>query len=274
MQPSRRTPAVAWRSHGPMQAQRAVPEETAIAFTYDGGSYAVMMATPDDLADFAIGFSLNEGVVHAPGEIDRLEVVEQELGIELRMWLTEPRASHFGARRRRIAGPTGCGLCGLESLAEAMRPAPRVEDEASFAPEAILRALEALAPVQALNRETHAVHAAAFFRPGGELVAVREDVGRHNAIDKLGGALARAGIAGNGGFIVVTSRLSVEMLQKTAVIGAPLLVAVSAPTALAIRTAEAAGITLAAVARGDGFEIFTHARRIRCEEANVCEHVA
>jgi FdhD protein len=271
---SLRVPSLAWRCHGVQTLERAVPEEVAVAFTYDGGSYAVMMATPADLEDFAVGFSLDEGVIASPDEIERLEVIEEELGVELRMWLAEPRASELGTRRRHMAGPTGCGLCGIESLAEAMRPAPRVASDAAFSPAAILRALDALAPAQALNRETRAAHAAAFFSADGELVMLREDVGRHNALDKLGGALARTGIATADGFVVVTSRVSVEMAQKTAVIGAPLLVAVSAPTALAIRIAEQAGITLAAVARSDGFEIFTHAERIRREEPDVREHVA
>jgi FdhD protein len=271
---SLRVPSLAWRRHGVQTLERAVPEESAVAFTYDGGSYAVMMATPADFEDFAVGFSLDEGVIASPEEIDRLEIIEEELGVELRMWLAEPRSSELGARRRHMAGPTGCGLCGIESLAEAMRPAPRVAEGVAISPAAILRALDALAPAQALNRETRAVHAAAFFRPDGEFVVLREDAGRHNALDKLAGAVARAGIRAAHGFVVVTSRVSVEMVQKTAAIGAPLLVAVSAPTALAIRTAEAAGITLAAIARDDGFEVFTHAERIRREVSDVRDHVA
>jgi FdhD protein len=271
---SLRVPSLAWRRHGVQTLERAVPEETAVAFTYDGGSYAVMMATPADLEDFAIGFSLDEGVIAAPEEIERLEVIEGDLGIELRMWLAEPRASELGTRRRHMAGPTGCGLCGIESLAEAMRPAPPVADGTAFTSAAILHALDALAPAQALNRETRAAHAAAFFSVDGEFVMLREDVGRHNALDKLAGAIARAGLRAADGFVVVTSRVSVEMVQKTAAIGAPLLVAVSAPTALALRTAEAAGITLAAIARDDGFEVFTHAERIRHEVSNVRDHVA
>jgi FdhD protein len=274
MAASVRIPSLAWRRHGGQTVDRAVPEETAVAFTYDGGSYAVMMSTPDDLADFAVGFSRNEGVVNSPDEIERLEIIEGDLGIELRMWLAEPRSSDFGAGRRHMAGPTGCGLCGIESLAEAVKPSPRVTVDACFDPDAILRALDALAPAQTLNRETRAAHAAAFFRPDGDLVCLREDVGRHNALDKLAGALARAATSDADGFVVVTSRVSVEMVQKTAMIGAPLLVAVSAPTALAIRTADAAGITLAAVARGDGFEVFTHAERIYREETDVRNHVA
>jgi FdhD protein len=251
-----------WRRQGLASGERAIPEETAVSFTYNGGSYAVMMATPQDLEDFAYGFSLTEGVITSTDEIARLEVVEQDLGIELRVWLAEPRGAIYGERRRHLAGPTGCGLCGIESLAEAMRPPHVVGSKATFHPNDIMAALEALAPAQALNRETRAVHAAAFWSPDRGLAVVREDVGRHNALDKLAGALAQRHISATGGFVLFTSRVSVEMIQKAAAIGVPLVVAVSAPTALALRMAETAGITLIAVARNDGFEIFTHPHRI------------
>lgn len=252
-----------WRSQGVTAGKRVVPEETAVAFSYEGGTYAVMMATPQDLEDFALGFSLTEGLVSSAADIRQLEIVAHDAGIELRMWLVEPRAAALSERRRHLAGPTGCGLCGIESLEEAVRTLPRALDGPQFEAAEIMRALESLGPRQELNRQTRAVHAAAFWHPDKALAAVREDVGRHNALDKLAGALLRDGVPRHNGMVLLTSRVSVEMVQKTAIIGAPLIAAVSAPTALAIRTAEKAGITLAAVARTDGFEIFAHPQRIK-----------
>ncbi len=263
-----------WRHHGAADGTRIIPEETAIAFTYEGGSYAVMMATPQNLEDFAVGFSVTEGLAASPADIRQLDIVEHAAGIELRMWLSEPRAGALNERRRHLAGPTGCGLCGIESLDEAVRTPARVRQGDTFTPAEIMRALEALAPRQELNRQTRAVHAAAFWQPGSGLLAVREDVGRHNALDKLVGALSRDRVPGHSGMVLLTSRVSVEMVQKTAAVGAPLLVAVSAPTALALRTAETAGITLVAVARGDGFEIFTHPQRIKETAKEAATNVA
>jgi FdhD protein len=252
-------------------ADRVVPEEVAVAFTYNRMAHAVMMATPADFEDFAVGFSLAEGVVKSAADLSSLDVVVTELGVELRMWIDAGPASAYIDRRRFLAGPTGCGLCGIESLEEAMRTVPRVRSDLAVSPRMVEAALATLSPAQALNRETRAVHAAGFWTPAQGLVALREDVGRHNALDKLAGALARKSIAGRAGMVLLTSRVSVEMVQKTAILGAPIMVAVSAPTALAVRTAEACGITLIAVARGDAFEIFTHADRVMAAEAR---HVA
>ncbi len=260
-EPVSRVERTAWRSGQFTKGTRAIPEETAIAFTYNGTAHAVMMATPQDLEDFAVGFSMTEGVVRSASEIESIELVTDTIGIELRMWLNSARTTAFEARRRFLAGPTGCGLCGIESLDEAMRTAPKLEDDARFTPEEIALALGALPGLQVFNQATRAVHAAAFYRDG-HILALREDVGRHNALDKLAGAMARIGVDGRGGIGLLTSRLSVELVQKAAILGIPVLVAVSAPTALAVRTAEAASITIVAVARKDGFEIFTRPQRI------------
>jgi FdhD protein len=170
-----------------------------------------------------------------------------------------------------MTGPTGCGLCGVETLIEAMRPPPDVGEGRSFTPDQIMAAVESLFPLQVLNQETRAVHGAGFWEPERDLVAVREDVGRHNALDKLAGALARDGTSAQSGLVVLTSRVSIEMVQKSAAIGASVIAAVSAPTALAVRMAEACGMTLIAIARKDGFEVFTHPHRIK---GHAATHVA
>ena len=251
-----------WREGGASRGTRLIPEETAIALTYNGGTYAVMMGTPQDLRDFALGFSLSEGIVRSPDDILSLEIIDLDDGIELRMWLSPPKAELINQRRRHIAGPTGCGICGIDSITEAIRPAAVVAQGRSFPPREIMAAMAAIAPHQQINIETRAVHAAAFWTPVSGIIALREDVGRHNALDKLAGALALQNVTADDGMVLLTSRVSVEMVQKTATIGAPLMVAVSAPTALAVRMADAAGVTLAAIARADGFEVFTHPQRI------------
>lgn len=250
-----------WRESGISEGVRAIPEETAVALTYNGGTYAVMMATPQDLEDFALGFSLHEGVVESLSEIQSLEVLPLDDGVECRMWIDQAHAERLSTRRRQIAGPTGCGLCGVDSIAEAVKPAAIVGAGRKFSPRQIMDAMAAMPPLQKLNMETRAVHAAAYWTPETGIAELREDVGRHNALDKLGGALARANSTRDG-MILLTSRVSVEMVQKTATIGVSTLVSVSAPTSLAVRMAEEAGITLVAIARADGFEVFTHADRI------------
>ena len=265
MEPARVVHQQTWREGSPSFGSRSLPEETAVALTYNGGTYAVMMTTPQDLEDFAIGFSLSEGVIISSADIHSLDIVRLDDGVELRMWLSEARADRLRERRRRIAGPTGCGLCGIESIAEAIRPAAVIEPGRQFSSEQIMVAMQSLPSCQKLNIETRAVHAAAFWDATSGIVALREDVGRHNALDKLSGALARTSIPASDGIILLTSRISVEMVQKSAAIGAPVMVSVSAPTALAVRMADAAGITLAAIARADGFEVFTHPCRISCE---------
>jgi FdhD protein len=260
---SRPTQRLAWRDGAMSRAPREVAEEVAVALTYDASTYAVMMATPADLEDFGVGFSLTEGLIDASAEITALEVVASALGIEVRMWLAEPRAAELADRRRRIAGPTGCGLCGIESL-EAVRRnlAPVGGARARMSPAQILRAMASLGEAQTLNHATHAVHAAGFAATDGEVLVAREDVGRHNALDKLVGALARSERSAEGGAVVLSSRLSIEMVQKAAAVGAAFVIAASAPTSLAIEVAEQVGLTLIGITRADGFEVFTRPERV------------
>lgn len=267
--PAVRLSRAVWRDGAYAEtSDRATPAETPIALVYDGSTQAVMMATPRDVEDFAYGFSLTEGIVGHASEIENLEVVAHDLGLEARMWLAKDPSRALGSRRRNLAGPTGCGLCGVDSLEQAAKPARRVETDMVFSSAEIHAALDALSRGQELNFETRAVHGAGFWIQGDGLVAVREDVGRHNALDKLAGHLARAGEDTSIGFVVLSSRVSVEMIQKSAMIGAGLVVAVSAPTALGVRMAHEAGITLVAIARGDGFEVFTHPQRVVGEAAD------
>jgi FdhD protein len=241
--------------------ERTLAEEVPVAFSYDGVTHAILMATPDDLEDFAVGFSYTEGIITAATEIAELAVVSVADGIVLRMWLTGDRSDAFAARRRRFVGPAGCGMCGLESLAEANRTIPLASCDLQVTRRDIEEAVAALPASQQLNMQTRAVHAAAFWRPDQSLV-LREDVGRHNALDKLAGALLQTDASPAEGIIVLSSRISIELVQKAGMMGAAIIVGVSAPTALAVRTAEATGLTLVGIARDDGFEVFTHPERI------------
>ncbi|WJH41305.1 formate dehydrogenase accessory sulfurtransferase FdhD [Aliirhizobium terrae] len=252
------------RRNGVVRAgSRSVPEEVPIAFSYGGSTHAVMMGTPADLEDFAVGFSLTEGVITSMDEIEEVTVLDEGRGLDVQVRLAEDKEDALRARRRHMAGPVGCGLCGIESIDQAMRVVPDVSEiSMTLGPRDITTAMDALNGAQPLHAETRAVHGAGFFIPGEGLIAVREDVGRHNALDKLAGAVIRAGRNGADGIVVVTSRISVEMVQKAAILGSSTLVAISAPTALAIRTAEEAGMTLVALTRGEDFEIFSGAQRI------------
>ncbi len=246
---------------------RVLPGETAVALVVEGATHGVMMATPADLSDFAYGFALAEGIIEAPGDIARLDIRHSEHGISLEIWLAPGLADTYRARRRAMIGPTGCGLCGVESLEAAVPALMTLCSDLTVTPGTIVAAIARLRPAQRLNARTRAVHAASFLDvvEAGDLV-LREDVGRHNALDKLAGALLRAGRDAGRGIVLLSSRVSVEMVQKTVRLGAPILVAVSAPTDLACRVAEEAGLTLVVVARGDEFEIVTHPERVRIED--------
>ncbi|GAK71295.1 protein FdhD homolog [Agrobacterium rubi TR3 = NBRC 13261] len=243
--------------------QRDVPEEVPVAFSYGGSTHAVMMASPVDLEDFAVGFSLTEGIIIEPSQIEAIEVVHTEQGYDVQITLFDEQADALRLRRRHMAGPVGCGLCGIESIEQAVRPIPDVSTvQLALSADDLVAAMDALHQAQPIFRQTRGVHGAGFFSREKGLIAAREDVGRHNALDKLAGAVLRNGNSGAAGAVVVTSRISVEMVQKAAILGSPILAAVSAPTALAIETAEKAGMTLVALVRGEDLEIFTRPDRI------------
>ena len=256
-----------WSALGCEEGADELVEEMPLALVYNGISHAVMLATPADLEDFAVGFSLTEGVVD---EVRQIYDVEPEIGcrgIELRLHIAASCMAALKERRRTLAGRTGCGLCGVESLAEATRPVRRVPAGGCLSTDALERACRQLAASQPLHVRTGASHAAAFADWTGALRLVREDVGRHNALDKLVGALARSRTDAAGGFALVTSRASVEMVNKTAAAGIGVLAALSAPTALAMRTAERARLTLVGFAGRGQRWVYAHPERImsHCE---------
>jgi len=261
MRPAVSVTRSAWRRGELADGERLIPEEVVVTLSYDGCARASTTATPQDLEDLALGFSLTEGIASTVEDIRGFEIVEGEIGIQLRISMSDRR----GIRYRYPTDPTGFGRGGIDSLDEALVAPRRVRDGQLFTPGEIMRALEALANGQEINRQTRAVHAAAFWQPGSGLITLREDVGRHNALDKLGGAMARQGIPLRGGMALLTSRISARMVQKAAMLDVPLLIGGLAPTALAVRMAQAADITLIAIARGDGFEIFTHPKRVAKE---------
>ncbi|MEO7455982.1 MAG: formate dehydrogenase accessory sulfurtransferase FdhD [Gemmatimonadaceae bacterium] len=256
------TSVPALRFEGGMRevVQETIAEETPVTIAYNGVSYAVMMATPQDLEDFAIGFSLTEGLVESSGAISSVSAVRYSRGVELQVETSAEVAD--ASRGRRLSGRTGCGICGRDDVDAVLRELPSVRRDVRFAPDAISRAMRELADRQPLNALTGAVHAAGFAQADGTLAEVREDVGRHNALDKLVGALRRAGVDASEGFVVMTSRGSFELVQKSAILGVSLLATVSAPTALAVRMATSIGMTLAGFARDGRFTVYTEAGHI------------
>jgi FdhD protein len=236
-------------------------EETPIALVYNGISHAVMMASPADLEDFALGFSVSEGIADKE-DVGAVEAVAVDTGIEVRIELSSRAFWRLKERRRTLAGRTGCGLCGVDSLEQTVRVMQPVTADLKVPLDAIHRALDILPEAQTHNRATRSMHAAAFATAQGELKLVREDVGRHNALDKLIGGLLRAGIDPAAGVCLITSRCSYEMVQKAVVTGFPVLVAVSAPTLMARRLAEAHNLTLIALARHDSAVLVSHPERV------------
>jgi FdhD protein len=246
--------------------ERVLPEEVAVALSFNGTTQAVMMATPAELEDFGVGFALTEGIAR-PEEILSVDVVEVERGVDVQVWLRPEAEARLAARRRVMAGPVGCGLCGIDSIDQALREVPVVQPSPfRMTPAQVRAAVASLPGEQRLHDATRAVHGAAFW--SGRAILAREDVGRHNALDKLVGGMVQQGIAAQGA-VVLTSRVSTDMVQKVAMLGAPVVIAVSAPTVAAVELAEAAGITLIALAKGDRFEVFSHTDRLKTEEARV-----
>lgn len=250
-----------WRDGKVQEAQDCLAEETPVALIYNGVSHAVMLATAQDLEDFALGFSLSEGIVQNVGELYAVNVQVQSNGIELHCELASERFVQLKERRRTLAGKTGCGLCGAENLVQAMRYPPPLRTPHVFEATSIVRGLQAIQSQQKLQQQTGATHASAYVQADGTVSLVREDVGRHNALDKLVGALAKQAFDKTG-FIITTSRASFEMVQKTASAGVSMLVAVSAPTGLAVRVAEQCGLTLVGFARESRYVVYTHSDKI------------
>lgn len=243
-------------------AEAAVAEEVPAAFIYNGIPHVVMMCSPADFEDLAYGFTLTEEIVSAAADIGSVEVVKHSRGVELKIEIPTAAAAKLANRARALVGRTGCGLCGVEAIDDAVRPSRRVESDLRIRQRALWLAGAALGEQQTINNETHAVHGAAWATPDGMLQVVREDIGRHNALDKVIGALARAHTDASAGFAIITSRASFELVQKVAATGISILAAVSRPSGLAIRVAEQSNVTLAALLRGESVNLYAHPERI------------
>ena len=250
------------------QVADCIAEEVPVALRYGGRAFAVMMATPCDLEDFALGFSLTEGLVDAPAQLTGVEVTQRLEGIELAMSVSaDAPVARLGDAdaQRLLPGRSGCGLCGTRELEDAVRAPPPVRNDSAprFTLRALERAFAALPAHQPMNAATGAVHAAAWADVDGNIVLAREDVGRHNALDKLVGALVRAGRAPPDGMLLLTSRASYEMVAKAARAGIGVIAAISAPTALAVDLARGAGVCLVGFARPGGCNVYAHPERLR-----------
>jgi FdhD protein len=251
-----------WSGSGLSSKQHALVNEVPVAIVFNGTTAAVMMATPIDIAEFALGFALTEGYIISPSEIESFEEVAHDDGIEARFWIKDMAEAKMAERTRKALGPMGCGLCGIDSLSQALRPVPRVDQGVTFSAQEISHASDSLKAFQPLHDETRSAHAAGFIVPGQGVLFAKEDVGRHNALDKLCGTLASQHRDAQSGAIIMTSRLSVDLVQKAATINCAMLIGVSAPSRLAVDAADNAGMTLIAFCRSSGFEVFTGEHRI------------
>jgi FdhD protein len=251
-----------WRRGTVTRERDLVAEEIPVALVYHGVPHAVMLATPADLEDYAVGFTLSEGLVASPEEIRGVEVVRGEASAEVRITVAWERFSALIRRRRNLTGRTGCGLCGEETVEQAVRELKPVGEGVRLGAAELHEAIAQLASLQPINARTGSVHAAAWVVPAEGIRLVREDVGRHNALDKTIGALVRAGADPAAGALLLTSRASFEMVQKSAAVGVALVAAFSAPTAFAVRLAQRAGVTLVAFAREHQHVVYTHPWRL------------
>jgi len=251
-----------WRDGQHEQRQDYIAEEVPISLVYNGVPHVVMLATPTNLEEFALGFSITEGIVKSPQELLSARVYNRSNGIEVQIKIPEQRFQCMSDKGRNLTGRTGCGLCGASTLKQAIRQPNSVNGGLTLPAAELCSALTDIKQFQKLNQLTGAVHAAAWAVPGQGILDVREDVGRHNALDKLIGFLLRSGKDLSAGFVIVTSRASYEMVQKTAWVGITLLAAISAPTGLAIRLADEAGLTLIGFARDNQHVVYTHPQRL------------
>jgi FdhD protein len=240
------------------QGARVLANEVPVAVEFDGEAYAVMMLTPADLEDFAVGFALSERIIAKANEIARIDIRYGSRGIGMDVRLEKEHSARLAERRRSLAGQSGCGICGLTTIEEALPELQPLAAAPAISEAALFRALAALPARQILNQQTGAVHAASFCRPDGEILIVREDVGRHNAFDKVIGHLAFQGIDPASGFALLTSRCSYELVQKAVLARIPVLATISAPTELAVSMAKDANLTLIALARGDSVLVFNN----------------
>ncbi|MBN4046450.1 formate dehydrogenase accessory sulfurtransferase FdhD [bacterium AH-315-P15] len=235
---------------------RELVSEVPVSLTFNGVAHVVMMMSPRDLEDFALGFSLTEQIIKRPGDLENLEVRPVEDGILIQATIPKAQHHHLLEGRRNMVGQTGCGICGVVELEHAIRPVPQLNARPKASQQALFKSLQSIAALQELNQATGAAHAAALVSDKGQIITLREDVGRHNALDKLIGHIHRNHLPPDEGFVLLTSRCSHELVQKAIILGTPLLVAISAPTSLAIELAIKSGLTLVALARPDAMLCF------------------
>lgn len=251
-----------WHGNQHTTQQDYIAEEAPVSLIYNGTPHVVMLVTPTNLEDFALGFSITEGIIETPSEQQSIHIYNRSNGIEVRLEIPESRFCHLSGKGRNLTGRTGCGLCGASTLQQAIRDPKSVQGSLNVAASELLSALAEIKQHQQLNQLTGAVHAAAWVVPGQGVQTVREDVGRHNALDKLIGLLLRIGKNPATGYVIVTSRASYELVQKAASVGITLLAAMSAPTGLAIRLADEAGLTLIGFVRDNQHVVYTHPERL------------